>query len=410
MHDRQSCTYVLVYKDMDEYGGIQSILIRLSEFLSKKGYPVILANVQGRLLQSEKLNADIIPFKEKNAHLNISRIVASRSGINVNVISFDPASAAVGLMTSIVLSNKFDKQVKFGVGVFHPRDFFREQEKKHMHVLNFLLARVLREGQVFFMNGACKKSHERFFRRSMSKSIITPVPLDHRSKRWKPNLDYPIKICSVGRVVPFKAYNFSAPEILKSIQTKGFAVTWDVYGHGTHEEELVRSIEKSGVEKFNFRGQLPLARFDEIVSEYDVFVGMGTAAVQAAQLGVPTIVAMDQEENRTYGYLSQVPFGNVGEIEEKIPTKNIEDELIKYLKMSSEERVELSKSCWAAASKYDVDSFVSSLDYLPEIKKGFFEVVSISYCGFYSWINSDNLLRKCYRIFTKRSKTAKEYK
>lgn len=123
------------------------------------------------------------------------------------------------------------------------------------------------------------------------------------------NKDKNIIIGSVGRLVRFKSYNLWILEIVKKLNSNGFSVKCIIYGDGPLRQEMENSIKLLNMGKFvSMPGSLPYSKFKEKVKEFDIFIGSGTAIVEAASLGVPSIIGIEQiKEPLTYGFLSEIP-------------------------------------------------------------------------------------------------------
>ena len=113
-----------------------------------------------------------------------------------------------------------------------------------------------------------------------------------------------IRMCAVGRLADFKTYNFWMPEVIKKLNNDGYSISLDIYGDGDKENEVKSAIKDS----LSFIRLLPpfkYSNFDEIVSRYDLFIGSGTAIIQAASLGIPSIIGIESiSEPLTYGFFT----------------------------------------------------------------------------------------------------------
>jgi glycosyltransferase involved in cell wall biosynthesis len=180
----------------------------------------------------------------------------------------------------------------------HPSELMMKEERTQVHVLNRMLMLLVGTQTLFFMNDHCRSTHSAFLGRNLSSYLIVPVPIDARLPCWTVGKkDGVVRKVSVGRIVDFKAHSFALPAIAAALVADGIDVSCCIYDYGPGEGRLSELIHKHGVgERVRFRGPVDLAAFDELVSESDLFIGMGTAALQAAQLGVPTMLAIVDDE------------------------------------------------------------------------------------------------------------------
>jgi glycosyltransferase involved in cell wall biosynthesis len=135
------------------------------------------------------------------------------------------------------------------------------------------------------------------------------------------------KIVSVGRLDKMKSYNIYMVDVVKDLLQRGYKVSYDIYGEGPLREEIEEKIRISKLEKhIHLRGQMDYRETEITLSDAFVFVGMGTASIEASMCGVPSIVAIaDATEPLTYGFLQDLPFGSCGEMLDRRPTLHISD-------------------------------------------------------------------------------------
>ena len=148
-----------------------------------------------------------------------------------------------------------------------------------------------------------------------------------------------------------------------------------------------------------------MEHFDDIVSNYDLFVGMGTAAVQAAQLGVPTILAIVDDADGAHGFIHQAPFGNLGEQDTNVPTQDLGAVIETYLQAGTVERQCISDAGIAYANRYVADNYAEQLTAHAVARVGMSRYLAAAYCSFYIWMAEDNWLRavvRSVRQFTRR--------
>ena len=120
-------------------------------------------------------------------------------------------------------------------------------------------------------------------------------------------------------------------------------------------KEKIEEYECASFIRFN--GEVEHSEMESVLSGAVAFVGMGTAAVEAAFTGTPAIVAIAFSETpASYGMLHELPFGNVGEKNESLVEKPLGSILDGILSMNAEEYETLRKASRAFAFRYDVDA------------------------------------------------------
>jgi glycosyltransferase involved in cell wall biosynthesis len=188
------------------------------------------------------------------------------------------------------------------------------------------------------------------------------LPVNSAAQTWAPIKKKMLRVVSVGRLVDFKAYNMGSSGIVRACLDRGVDVIWDIYGDGPQYSAIKAEIDDLNLTtSVRLMGELNYAEFALKVAEYDLFVGMGTSALEAAMVGVPTICATVDEALHCYGYLHELPFGNVGELQITRPSVEIAGLIQGYAASDWDYRVRISRQCREAAEKYGMPQFVGSI-------------------------------------------------
>ena len=344
-------------------GGIETLIVRLSNFLAASGFSTSVYCAPGGDLESS-LNSNVNIVNYSNVEELIKNIKNEKEkkyiGRIVFILSFDPTSAARALMVEMALPKMV--QVAHVTGVFHPKAYFMNGEPIDRILINKLITHAVGKKNIFFMNEESRSEHAKKWRSDLAICPVLPLPINAVDSLWKPSGNSSIRVVSVGRLVDFKAYNLGAAHIVKSCLDKGIAVSWDIFGYGSLAAQIKSNIESMGVEKnVRLMGKLDYSNFSEKVASYDLFIGMGTAAVEAAMVGVPTICAVVDEVSSCHGYLFDLPLGNVGELIENRPLVEIEALITSFAVSELGARMLLSVKGGEAARLYEMPAFVESL-------------------------------------------------
>lgn len=353
---------ILVYGSL-RIGGIETLIVRMANFFVSHDIPVSIYCSEGGALRpsldnrvSFTDNSDTTALvKAASAH------ISSRSGMaNILMISFDPISAARALMIEARLPN--GKSVMHVSGVYHPRAYFMTEERSYRVFLNSMVASAIGADRIFFMNEECRTAHAIRWKANLSGSPIFALPVNQVEPCWQPSVQNIVRIVSVGRLVSFKAYNVGAAKIVRSCLDRGIQVMWDIYGDGPLQASIQAEIEAHNVSaNVRLLGTLDYCDYSERVAGYDVFVGMGTSALEAAMLGVPTICATVDETTKCYGYLQDLPPGNVGELQGEPPCVELSDLICRYSQADSSLRLSLSRRSRQAAEMYGMPKFYEQI-------------------------------------------------
>lgn len=391
---------VFIYGAMNYVGGIQSIIIRA----------VAAARAQGRMIfvvcDASKpaigIPDDVVIDINASPRSISRRIMAACGGerARLTLAAMAPEAAALArLVQADLLRNSTSLVPRTALFIFHPRTLMMESDRPYVHVLNRLLIAATGHQFLVFMNSQCLISHQKFLGRDLSGNAIVPVPIDSRPRRWQGSVPgMPLRIVAVGRLVGFKAYNFGLPRLLAELRSKGIDVRCDIFGWGEMERDLVDMIAAHKAGDFvRFRGKLALDDFDRVVAGYDMFVGMGIAALQAAQLGVPTVLAIVDDPDGAHGYLFEVPHGNIGEVDDTIQRKDLSDLIEGFVVMDQGRRAQISERCEQAANRYVVDDYLSQVPDHSFCGGGTAGRLAMLYCSLHVWIFRDNFIRRLLR-------------
>ena len=343
-------------------GGIETMILRVANHLVQQGRSADVCVHPGgeleRLFDSRVVIRHYLSIHDLIEH---ARSIISAGSAPIILVSFDSESAARAVKMARYIGKY--SEVRHLTGVFHPTVNFRAGQPRDRIWLNRGIVRTHASHSIFFMNVECRDTHAEWLGMSLRTAPIIPLPVSSPEIRWVPTQSPALRIVSVGRLVDFKAYNLGAAQIVRSLLDDGIPVTWDIYGYGPLESEIASLASKEKVQsELRLRGKLPYNEYHQSILEHDVFVGMGTAAVEAAMAGLPTIVATVSEQFNSYGFVHDLPFGNVGERLAGFKPKLISSLLQHYATVELAVRQEISERGRAAVSGYTIDAFVRGLE------------------------------------------------
>ena len=351
---------VLLYGSMVT-GGIQTLIVRYINHLVELGVPVSLVCKPGNLLEKINNGCDVFLYTHSLDLFRVSRSIKSKvnGSKGLSLISFDGPSLLDGLLLEILVPS-ICSHIS---GVFHPRALFMDEESLLKHTTYKLAVYAAGAPSIFFMNQECRSSHQRSFCQALKDAPLIPVPINAHSFSYVPReASNKVKVVSVGRYTPFKAYNLSAPAIIDESNKLGVEVYWTFYGWGSLKDKMISiagSSKKAGF--IQVRDELDYESLPLISREYDIFVGMGTSALEAASAGLPSIIAIDSCEYFTYGFLDKLPFGNVGEMLSRPPGLRISQCIHRFSLLPQCHRWQLAAECRKSAVRYTMEAFHDSI-------------------------------------------------
>lgn len=282
------------------------------------------------------------------------------------------ASDGMHALLGYRLSNMLNKNITITVGFYHYIKFLWGGDNVAWHekvnrrfIFDFLPEESLllfSEGnrQLYIKHKRKKLTYANTFRLGV---------IDKKNIKVSGEVNLPIKIVAIGRLVDFKTYNFYMIKVLKNLKTKGFNVQFDIYGDGPLKAQMADEINKAGLsDSIHLKGTLDYLKFDETVSNYNLFIGSGTAIIQAAALGLPSIVGVENViEAETYGYFSDVnqyEYNLKGLDLEMISVEAIIED---YINMNTQQRKTLISSHLKCIDSFTNESCQKSMDELKYI-------------------------------------------
>lgn len=179
-----------------------------------------------------------------------------------------------------------------------------------------------------------------------------------------------VRICAVGRLVDFKTYNYHLINVIKKLIDNGNKVQLDIFGDGPTREGLESEINSQKLTGFvNLKGSFDYSLFDEVVEKYDLFIGTGTAIVQASALGIPSITAIDHAKDASsYGYFYKVHNRQYGRSGLNIKQRNMYDIIKEYCALSIEEIISLRQKHLDSIEQFIIKNSVLNIEKLDYIE------------------------------------------
>jgi len=179
-----------------------------------------------------------------------------------------------------------------------------------------------------------------------------------------------LKVVAVGRLVEFKTYNLYMLDVIHQLKSQGVFVQFDIYGEGPLRGEMQVRIKELDLQDAVFlKGNLDYSLFDDTLSNYDLFVGSGTAIIQAASLGIPSIVGVENMlEPKTYGYFSDVHTCEYNLKGLNLPLISVQELIEEYVRLSEAERLALKNEHLLSIENFTNKSCQDAIESLKNIQ------------------------------------------
>jgi Glycosyl transferases group 1 len=336
--------FLFIYSSPGILGGIETLIGRMARWLVNDGHQVTV------LTASNQNWANLLPkgtrcialgerFGELKYYFHAGKLLKSLGIPPADVIkSFDLKSSWVACQLARLAVN----DCKVIAGIYNPNVFRWEYAPnslapwslEKLYLENFLEC-IPPNARFFCDVGQIEELQDIHHQ----KGVLWPIPIDtkqfypgSRKAKWG-------KIVSVGRLSPMKEYNLYMVEVVKKLMKRGRNVSWSVYGEGQYRTEMHECIERHGLERvISMEGTVPYERFWQVLEDACIFVGMGTAILEAALFRVPNVVAVAYDrEGLTYGPIYRLPRGSIGELSTSPPRLKVVDEIERILHLQPSE-------------------------------------------------------------------------
>jgi glycosyltransferase involved in cell wall biosynthesis len=271
------------------------------------------------------------------------------------------------------LNELADKNVPITVGFYHYIKYLWGGDRvAHFEKLNrkFVFEYLPQEALIMFSEGVrelYRKNKKINFDKAQTFRLGV---VDKKKVNLSGECNTPLKIIAIGRLVEFKTYNIYMLDVLNTLREKGLSVRFDIYGDGPLKVKIQEKIDKLKLNDLvSMKGTLEYSKFDQVVSQYDLFVGSGTAIIQAASLGVPSIVGVENViQPKTYGYFSDVYQYEYNLKGLNLPLISVEKMIEVYFSMNESERFKLKQAHLDSIEDFTNEACQKSMDSLKNIK------------------------------------------
>lgn len=372
-------------------GGIETFFVRLATERFRRNEPTKILLMKRseasdpELLRSigavaevhyleDILNSNLEPAKVHPYLFPVSRFSSTAASSLLSDVNFIHVTDGRGLQLASQIMDTCKSYLPVTVGVYHSREFtwqfpfipFFEKANRQS------FAQCAAKGGVMFFNDKLPEMHEakgyefrsyRLFPLGVTSLRNSDI---QNTKEYKANLNNKLRIVSVGRLHPFKSYHYWMPGVVKSLIDSGIDVQYDIYGSGPIKGELEAEIKKLGLQKHvELKGELEYSKFSQLVGSYDLFVGSGTAIVEAASIGVPSIIAIESEKSPlTYGFFSTLKGFTYNE--DGVSEKADAEAYIRTLvKLDAEELQNLSRAHVKKAMMFGIEACADNFEKAP---------------------------------------------
>lgn len=281
-----------------------------------------------------------------------SRLVAALapSGPHVHVMG------SFGLLFARRLVRHMPQTV-LSAGIYHQNEFLFRQLPWFVPRAAQAEFRALEARNVVFFNTSSRDNYARFFERDYSTSPVLPIGVEVAAtepQRTAPAV--PPKIVSIGNLVPFKTYNRHVITVLGALSDTHPDLRYEICGRGPERAALEVHAQSLGLaDRVLFKGTIPYAEFADHARDAMLFVGSGTALVEAADLGIPALIGIESSTApETYGFLHEIEGFSYNEDNIGLPKVSMQTRIAAVLS-DPDHRAEMGRKCRAKAKDFSIE-------------------------------------------------------
>ena len=348
---------ILYTRDYGEIDGTYLLLLRLSKKFAALGHNVYYLHYEnddpGILTEISK-HATLLSFADLQR-----KYAAGEKLPEIDVIQ--PILNGDRLVEAItVIKGKWFPKARFVIGIYHPRTFI-DRSKLGLTADSKVYASILKKignKNLIIMHDSMMKSHNEHLKVNISGAHLINLPVEIPAAPVLRKGVNRYKIVSIGRLVAWKSYNYTLLDTLKKLRNEGHPFEYFIYGDGPDKDTLVTAIEAAGLgEAVHLMGTIPPAQMQEILADAGLFVGVGTALIEAAGWCVPSLVGIESNKKDTaYGWIATVP-DSLGDVMPGKQEHSFYSLLSSYLGLTDAGYDQLCADCYATVKDhYSIDS------------------------------------------------------
>lgn len=262
-----------------------------------------------------------------------------------------------GVYFSLFASKK--RSIKVSLGIYHINELVFKTNFTFVTNAVLDLLHSNRKIGIIFFNEFCERAYREKLNTSSHDYVLVPIGIEFGQLLPEASQKTTNKIVSIGNLNAFKTYNEHVIQAISVLSHK-YDLNYHIYGAGENEEYLKNLAKSLGVfHLVHFGGQINYAEFAGIVRSAKIFVGSGTAVLEAAVQGVVSITGIDScKQPISYGYVSDINGYDYNEFDEEKRAYSFEYLIERVLKSSQNEYDQLVKMGIDAASRFHVSNTI----------------------------------------------------
>lgn len=285
-----------------------------------------------------------------------------------------------------------NKNVPITTGVYHINEYNIKRFENYSFCKKLIqILQKIPFQNILFFNEISQEFYNSVYDKKFQASIVAPIGVDLTKYEGQFSGMQNNKIVSIGRLTAWKTYNFQMIEIIKKMNSQGIFLTYESYGDGEERENLENLVKKENLQnQIFFHKSIPYHLFKDTISNSLMFIGAGTALIEASASGIPALIGIENETKAiSYGFLHDTKSYSYQEKGSNETTDNIENYISKLLNQTP---IEYNNECQKARNRaLDFSIKTSTTLFLKMLNESRFWKVKFSWLNRLQFIISLNI-------------------
>lgn len=356
--------------------GGSTFLLRASKELDSQGVPcaVLILRKQYSIAIKEKLEQyatvlflpDFIGFYKWIfiGHLSVFSPI-NRKKLNEALRPYKQNFHIMGAFGLIFANRLFDSLIdrKISIGIYHQNEFLYKSANLFFPKFIQTLFKKESANKIIFFNKKTKENYAQFFSKNYEDSIISPIGIELKESDRKINLkEVSFKIVSIGNLNSFKTYNLHMISVVAVLIKKYPNIKYYIYGDGEQHSILEAAIKAADLQKSVYlKGSINYKDFNSVLDDACLFVGSGTALLEAATLKIPALIGVESiQEPKTYGFLCDIEGYDYNEYDEQRNFFSIVS-IIDNLLSDINNIINIGEKCYVKSNEFAISKTINFL-------------------------------------------------
>jgi glycosyltransferase involved in cell wall biosynthesis len=358
---RKPMKILFVYDNMYLWGGVQTLLIRLSRALRTSGHEVeLLSRPSG---EAHDTTPALIDEIGKNAKVHLADGDWLEAPRSLRALALPAADVIVacnlgGLLLTSMMHRHLMPTAKVVVGVYSPREYCWRSSTLRRRWIQHLGKRSIRQlplENLMFCTDEMARVTGECAGRDFGSSPVLPLAID--TDRLRPSPDRAIdrrKIVAVSRLAHQYTHHRQMIGVIRDLRDRGHHFTYHAYGDGEDRAALEAEVRDLAVDDaVFFHGSVPYDRFGEVIGDALAFIGHGTSLLEAAACGIPALVGIESSRAPlTYGFLHETTGNDLGGYVPGHPEHPIADRILWLADRTDDEYRHVGSASRARAEEF----------------------------------------------------------